>query len=83
MSADDTRELIYETRQDVAAVRQDVSWIKTTLNEIKKANEVQDKRIQALENQQHQWVGRDGAITAAISGAVAFIVALLTGGYLR
>lgn len=71
-----TRELIFETRRDVA-------WIRETLEEIKTALKAQDKRLTLVENRQHQWIGRDGAIAAAISAVVAFLTALVSGGCLR
>ena len=77
MSDDSTLQaMIYETRQDVR-------WIKDTLKEIKEANQAQDERIAEIKARQDRQIGRDGAITAAISAVVAFFTALASGGWFR
>ena len=40
-----------------------------------------EARLRPLEAQQHRWLGRDGAIVTAISVAVSFAVALISGGW--
>ena len=78
MSDDDvtTREMIIETRRDVA-------WIRETLEDLKRASISQGARITDLEAINNQRRGRDGAIAAAISAVVAFFTALASGGWLR
>lgn len=78
MSDDDvtTREMIVETRRDVA-------WIRETLGDLKRANVSQGARITDLETANNQRLGRDGAIAAAISAVVAFFTALASGGWFR
>ena len=71
-----TREMIVETRRDVA-------WIRETLGDLKRANVSQDARIADLETANNQRLGRDGAIAAAISAVVAFFTALASGGWFR
>lgn len=77
------RALIYETRQDAAATRSDIRWIKEALGEIKKANQKQDGRIADLETTTARRSGRDGALAAIVSAVVAFIVAVVSGGWFR
>ena len=78
MSDDDvtTREMIVETRRDVA-------WIRETLGDLKRANITQGARITDLETVNNQRLGRDSAIAAAISAVVAFFTALASGGWFR
>ena len=38
-----------------------------------------EQRIRSLEAQQYKWLGRDGAIVAAISAAIAYITNLVSG----
>jgi len=71
-----TREMIIETRRDVA-------WIRETLEDLKRASISQGARITDLEAINNQRLGRDGAIAAAISAVVAFFTALASGGWLR
>jgi len=39
-----------------------------------------EARLRPLEHQHHRWLGRDGVIVTAISVAVSFAVALISGG---
>ena len=39
-----------------------------------------EARLRPLEAQQHRWLGRDDVIVTAISVAVSFAVALISGG---
>ena len=71
-----TREMIVETRRDVA-------WIRETLGDLKRTNVSQGARITDLETVNNQRLGRDGAIAAAISAVVAFFTALASGGWFR
>ena len=82
-----TREMVKETRRDVA-------WICKTLTEIKEDNAARDKRIAEdnalrdgritnLETVQNRWIGQNGVIAVIISSAVAFFTALASGGWLR
>lgn len=38
-------------------------------------------RLRVLEAQRNRWLGRDGVIVTAISVAVSFAVALISGGW--
>lgn len=40
-----------------------------------------ESRLRPLERQQNRWLGRDGVIVTAISVAVSFAVALISGGW--
>ncbi|MDR9817667.1 MAG: hypothetical protein RJR34_13075 [Candidatus Methanoculleus thermohydrogenotrophicum] len=40
-----------------------------------------ERRIRVIEQQYNRWLGRDGAIVTAISVAVSFAVALISGGW--
>ena len=40
-----------------------------------------EARLRPLEQQHNRWLGRDGVIVTAISVAVSFAVALISGGW--
>lgn len=63
-----------EDHDILVEIRGDVRYIRETLTD-------HETRIRTIEIRQNRWVGRDGAIVAGISAAVAFIVALIGGGH--
>jgi len=55
--------------------------IQTDVKHILTALADHEGRIRVLEAQRNRWLGRDGVIVAAISVAISFVVALISGGW--
>ncbi len=61
-------------RDILIEIRTDVKHLLTTQAD-------HEGRIRILEAQRNRWLGRDGAVVTAISVAVSFAVALISGGW--